>query len=142
MMKIVGDRVYGAQFWSNEFISPTTINQLANLKFFWLSWLMVDHICIIWLILKFPLRNLIHWWYSLLEKLPKIPSQTRVSKVNHLQTLEENLINITCRNQWNSYMMLITILGSSQWLCSLSWGSQTLDVNLRINEDHALPTKS
>ena len=100
---------------------------------------MVDHICIRWWILKCPLRNLINWWDSLLEKLLKIPSQTRVSKANHPQTLEENLINITCRYHWDSYMMLITILGSIHGCALCSWGSQTLDMNL-IDQWWSCPT--
>ena len=102
---------------------------------------MVDHICKRWWILKCLFRNLINWWDSLLEKLLKIPSQTRVSKANHPQTLEANLINMTCREHWDSYMMLITILESILDCALCSWGSQTLNVILMNQWDHALPTK-
>ena len=74
---------------------------------------MVDHIWIIWWNLKCPLRNLINWWDSLLEKLLKIPSQTRVSKTNHLQTLEEYLIKVTYEDHGDSYMMLWDIVDPS-----------------------------
>ena len=100
---------------------------------------MVDHICIRWWKLKCPLINLINWWDSLLEKLLKIPSQTRVSKANHPQTLEENLINITCRDHWDSYMMFITILESIHGCALCSWGSQTLDTDL-IDQWRSCPT--
>ena len=129
------------QFWSDEFVWPITTNQLANLQFSWLSWLMVDHKCIRWWILKCPLRNLINWWDSLLERLLRIPNQTRVSKANHPQTIEENLINITWRDHWHLYMMFITILESIHGCAFWSWGSQTLDMDLMNQWDHALPTK-
>ena len=78
-------------FLLNEFVWPITTNQLANLQFSWVSWLMVNHKCIRWWILKCPLWNLINWWDSLLEKLLKIPSQTRVSKANPSKLLKNTL---------------------------------------------------
>jgi hypothetical protein len=52
-----------------------------------------------------------------LKKLLKIPRQTRVSKANYLQTLEEYLIKVTYEDHGDSYMMLRAIV--NQFLIEL-----------------------